>query len=146
MQAEQTQWDSNSYKVKLTYAEAKLLSEYSDAYITLRTQLKIWSNFNEFAIYCHDKTRVEADLNAAVEKQITTFNTKKEKNIMEKANQNIRKQIKELGIYQWQLADVVGISANNLSAWMRHELSGERLARVQAALDELKKQQANSRQ
>lgn len=65
---------------------------------------------------------------------------------MEKANQNIRKQIKELGIYQWQLADVVGISANNLSAWMRHELSGERLARVQAALDKLKKQQANSRQ
>lgn len=100
MRVEQTQWDDNSYKVKLTYAEAKLLSEYSDAYITLRTQLRIWSNFNEFTIYCHDKTRVEADLKAAVEKQIATFNTKKEKIIMEKANQNIRKQIKELGIYQ----------------------------------------------
>ncbi len=60
---------------------------------------------------------------------------------MNRTNQKIRSQMRELGIYQWQLADVVGISANNLSAWMRHELSGERLARVQAALDELKKQQ-----
>lgn len=32
MRVEQTQWDDNNYKVKLTYAEAKLLSEYSDAY------------------------------------------------------------------------------------------------------------------
>lgn len=141
MRVEQTPWDENSYKIRLTYAEAKLLSEYSEAYSTLRTQLRIWSNFNEFSIYCRDTTRVEMDLKAAVEKQITTFNTKKEKIIMEKANQKIRSQMRELGIYQWQLADVVGISANNLSAWMRHELSGERLARVQAALDKLKKQQ-----
>ena len=60
---------------------------------------------------------------------------------MEKANQNIRKQIKELGLYQWQLADAVGVSNYSFSIWMRPEMTGERLARVQAALDKLKKQQ-----
>lgn len=60
---------------------------------------------------------------------------------MEKANQNIRKQIKELGLYQWQLADAVGVSNYSFTIWMRHEMTGERFARVQAALDELKKQQ-----
>lgn len=60
---------------------------------------------------------------------------------MEKANQNIRKQIKGLGLYQWQLADAVGVSNYSFTIWMRYEMTGERLARVQAALDELKKQQ-----
>ena len=60
---------------------------------------------------------------------------------MEKANQNIRKQIKDLGLYQWQLADAVGVSNYSFTIWMRHEMTGERLARVQAALDKLKKQQ-----
>ncbi len=37
----------------------------------------------------------------------------------------------------WELADAVGVSASTLTVWMRHDLSEERLARVQAALDKL---------
>ena len=60
---------------------------------------------------------------------------------MNRTNQKIRSQMRELGIYQWQLADAVGVSNYSFTIWMRHEMTGERLARVQAALDELKKQQ-----
>lgn len=50
--------------------------------------------------------------------------TTEEKIIMEKANQNIRKQIKGLGLYQWQLADAVGVSNYSFTIWMRHAPSG----------------------
>lgn len=53
-------------------------------------------------------------------------------------NKKIRKTIEELGFKYWRLAKVIGISSSTLSVWLRDELTGERLERVQKALDELR--------
>lgn len=37
----------------------------------------------------------------------------------------------------WQVADAIGISPYSLSVWLRHELSGERLDRVESAIAQL---------
>lgn len=52
-------------------------------------------------------------------------------------NKNIRDAIEEAGLRHWQLADRIGISPATLCVWLRHELTGERLERVQAALEAL---------
>lgn len=52
-------------------------------------------------------------------------------------NKDIRDAMKTAGIKQWQLADAIGISTYTFSVWLRHELSGERLERTQAALNRL---------
>ena len=41
------------------------------------------------------------------------------------------------GLRHWQLADASGVSPYTLSVWLRHDLEGDRLARVQAGLDAL---------
>lgn len=43
----------------------------------------------------------------------------------EKANKKIRKALIDSGMYQWQLADLIGCSAWSLSAKLRHELPEE---------------------
>lgn len=53
------------------------------------------------------------------------------------ANKDIRRKLVQHNIRFWELADAVGVSASTLTVWMRHDLSEERLARVQAALDKL---------
>lgn len=52
-------------------------------------------------------------------------------------NKNIRSEIEKAGLRYWQVADQIGISPATLCVWLRHELSGERLERVQAALEAL---------
>ena len=42
--------------------------------------------------------------------------------------------IKELGIHQWELAREVGVVESTFVVWLRADLEGERLERVQAAL------------
>lgn len=49
-------------------------------------------------------------------------------------NKVIRQQIAAAGIPYWRLAEKIGISPGTLSVWLRHELSGDRLARVERAL------------
>lgn len=53
-------------------------------------------------------------------------------------NKEIRKIIKELDFKYWQVAEKIGVSHYTLSVWLRYELTGERLERVQKALDELR--------
>lgn len=53
-------------------------------------------------------------------------------------NKKIRKIIKELDFKYWQVAEKIGISRCTFSEWLRYELTGERLERVQKALDELR--------
>lgn len=52
-------------------------------------------------------------------------------------NKKIRDAIEEAGLRHWQLADEIGICPATLCIWLRHELTGERLERVQAALEAL---------
>ena len=52
-------------------------------------------------------------------------------------NKKIRDAIEEAGLRHWQLADKIGISPATLCVWLRHELTGKRLERVQAALEAL---------
>lgn len=42
--------------------------------------------------------------------------------------------MKELGIHQWELAREVGVVESTFVVWLRADLEGERLERVQAAL------------
>ena len=53
------------------------------------------------------------------------------------SNLEIRETLSRNGLKCWQLADAIGISPYSLSVWLRHELTGERLARVTAALETL---------
>lgn len=55
-------------------------------------------------------------------------------------NKIIRRQIADAGLRHWQVADFIGISSCTLSVWLRHELTGERLARVEAAVAQLSRE------
>lgn len=52
-------------------------------------------------------------------------------------NKNIRNAIEKAGLRYWQVAEAIGISPTTLCIWLRQELTGERLERVQAALEAL---------
>ncbi len=53
-------------------------------------------------------------------------------------NAEIRNAIKKAGLHHWQVADEIGISHNTICIWLRHELDGEKLERVRAAIQRLK--------
>lgn len=55
-------------------------------------------------------------------------------------NIKIRRQIADAGLRHWQVADFIGISSYTLSVWLRHELTGERLARVETAVAQLSRE------
>lgn len=54
------------------------------------------------------------------------------------ANMEIRMEMYAAGIKHYELAKKVGISPYTLCVWMREELEGERLERVQNAVEKLK--------
>lgn len=54
-------------------------------------------------------------------------------------NKSIRKAIEKAGLSYWQVADAIGIHPATLCVWLRHELTGERLERVQHAINVLSK-------
>ena len=45
-------------------------------------------------------------------------------------NQDIRKALNDAGMYQYELADALGISDVSLNKWLRHELSDEKKQRI----------------
>ena len=51
--------------------------------------------------------------------------TKNERGIIEmiKANQDIRNELKDLKIKQWELAEFMGIGETTMTRWLRRELS-----------------------
>ena len=51
-------------------------------------------------------------------------------------NIGIRERISAMGLKHWQIAKAVGISPWTLSVWLRDELSGNRLDRVERAIKE----------
>ena len=56
-------------------------------------------------------------------------------------NNEIRRRLRVADIKHWELAQAVGIDAASLSRWLRVPLSGARLSRVVAALNELESKQ-----
>lgn len=53
-------------------------------------------------------------------------------------NKEIRTDIKSCGACMWEVADLIGISPNSLSMWLRKPLEGERRERVLAAIEQFK--------
>lgn len=52
-------------------------------------------------------------------------------------NKEIRAQIESAGLKYWQVAEAMGVHPNTLCIWLRHELNGEQISRVQEALKSL---------
>ncbi|MCD8119425.1 MAG: hypothetical protein LUE29_08110 [Lachnospiraceae bacterium] len=52
-------------------------------------------------------------------------------------NKEIRKQIEQAGLRYWQVAEAIGIYPSTFCIWLRQELTGSRLERVQKAIEEL---------
>jgi len=55
-------------------------------------------------------------------------------------NESIRRELRLHGIPLWRAALAAGISEQTLIRWLRVELTGERKARVEAALEQLKEE------
>ena len=53
------------------------------------------------------------------------------------ANTAIRAKIDDAGIRYWQVAAEVGVNRVTLCEWFRFPLTGERLERVEAAIERL---------
>ena len=60
---------------------------------------------------------------------------------MNDANKDIRKRIFNLGIFNWQIAEKVGISDITFSRWMRTEMpkNDERRIKIESVLDQLER-------
>lgn len=56
---------------------------------------------------------------------------------MSKNNKDIREKIKDVGLYQYQVAEEVGISEAQFIRWLRNELSEERKAKIYTAIKKL---------
>lgn len=57
-----------------------------------------------------------------------------------KANNNLRKVIKEKGLMHWQVALRLGVSEQTLVRWLRVPLTADKEAAVLAAVEELSKE------
>ena len=53
-------------------------------------------------------------------------------------NQDIRQEIRQAGLYMWQVAEKIGLNDGNFSRLLRRELSDKRKAQIRAAIAELK--------
>lgn len=56
---------------------------------------------------------------------------------MDKANQDIRKCIKEAGVMYWQVAYALGMNDGNFSRKLRRELNQEEKRKIFEAIDKL---------
>lgn len=52
--------------------------------------------------------------------------------------EEFRQKTKATRAKHWEVAEAIGISPGTLSVWLRRELTGERLARVERAFEQLK--------
>lgn len=53
-------------------------------------------------------------------------------------NQDIKSQIKEAGLKQWQVAKKCGVNESTFVRWLRDDLSAERRAAILKAIDDLR--------
>lgn len=59
-------------------------------------------------------------------------------------NTEIREKARKYGVAFWMIADELGIAANTLSTWLRHELPEDKRQRVDAAIDAIVKRRAET--
>lgn len=60
-----------------------------------------------------------------------------------KANKEIRDKIKRAGLRQWEVAARAGIAESTFVKWIRFPLVGDKLERVERAIDELTERSGN---
>lgn len=53
-------------------------------------------------------------------------------------NSQLKAEIKQAGLFQYQVADALGISEQTLIRWLRYELPQDKLERVRAAIAALR--------
>lgn len=56
---------------------------------------------------------------------------------MSRANADIRKQMLDAGVRQWQIAEKLNVSEFTLSRWFRHELPADKKEKVAIAIREI---------
>lgn len=56
---------------------------------------------------------------------------------MQIANNDLRSEIKEKGIFYWQIANKLNIYPGTLSVWLRHELPNEKKERIRSVIKDL---------
>ena len=56
------------------------------------------------------------------------------------ANTQIRQEIRRAGIYQYQVADALGVSEMTFIRWLRKPLSSDLEAKVRAVIETVKKE------
>ena len=59
-------------------------------------------------------------------------------------NDSIKRQIKDAGLKQWQIADYLGISEPTFTRLMRHDLTEDQRARILEAIERGKQNEARS--
>ena len=58
---------------------------------------------------------------------------------MTRANQDIRKKIRDAGLRNWQIADEMGIHDCTFCRWLRHEMNDEQKEHIRSAIEKLTK-------
>lgn len=53
-------------------------------------------------------------------------------------NKDVRELIRNIGVKQWQVAEVAGISERTLCVWLRSELTSKRRNTIIAAINRIK--------
>ena len=56
---------------------------------------------------------------------------------MQRANRALRDELRDNDIPLWKLAHEIGVTECTIVRWLREELTGERLERIQAAMKNL---------
>ena len=59
------------------------------------------------------------------------------------ANKDIRDEIKRSRVFQWEVAEVYGISETNFSKMLRKELSEDKKTKIRKAIETLRKREVN---
>lgn len=63
---------------------------------------------------------------------------------MRSVNQDIKNAIKKASIYQYEVADKMGIAETTLVRWLRYQLTEDKRKQIKNAIDELKKGSKNA--
>ena len=62
---------------------------------------------------------------------------------MKKANQDIRKAIRKSGLYQYEIAEKMGVRSDaTFTRWLRFELEDEKKEQIYRAIKELRKERS----
>ena len=60
------------------------------------------------------------------------------------ANEGVRGEMKVKEVKQWEVAEAIGIGEFTLCRWLRHELTGNRLAQVRSAIEQIASEKGSS--